>query len=218
MKGEGTVRSLRFAAILATVCALVLTGVGRWTAPHREAHRRAAELRSLLLALELPVSSDAGSAELLQHFEAAVETLQGKGMNGYGRRGSSLIALRFEGPGLWGPIRGYVSVDCGTARLRQFVIQHHEETPGIGGKIAEAAFSDRISGTRLGPVGRVFVLTKPGTTRGPGEIDGIAGATMTCRKVEGMVAPVLEATRSFWEMAAEPAQEPTTAPGKGVEP
>lgn len=200
MRREGPASSLRFTIVLGTVCALVLTGVGRWTAPRREAHRRASELRGVLAVLDLAPPEQAGSEELLRRFESAVRPLPAPGGTAYARRdGAPLVALRFEGAGLWGPMRGYLSVDRRQRRIHRFVVLSHEETPGIGGKVAEDEFAARLAGRPLGEAGRVFVLVAPGTASAAGEVDGIAGATMSCRKLQAMVSRVLEVHRALWD-------------------
>ena len=70
MKTE--IRVVAFAAILAIVCSLLLTGAELLLKPYREANEQAEEMRNYLSALEIPVADDASAKDLVEIFNKNV--------------------------------------------------------------------------------------------------------------------------------------------------
>ena len=190
---KGSVYTLIFAAVLGTVCAMGLTFAARFTAPYQEKNRKTEEAKNILIALNVPVAEDITQDDLLAlRGEKVQEIERGDVMTyvyspgGTGAKPES-VAIRFAGPGLWAPVKGFLAMDPDLTQVKGITFYEQEETPGLGGEIVKDWFLARFKGLSLrGADG------KPGIKIGVGEdapnrIDGITGATMTCNKVQQML-------------------------------
>jgi Na+-transporting NADH:ubiquinone oxidoreductase subunit C len=91
------------------------------------------------------------------------------------------IGLIFSGSGLWGPINGVISLESDKKTIRRIVIIHQEETPGLGGRIAEEEFLNNFKGKIILPEIR---MVPPGKAEKENEVDSITGATGTSKAFE----------------------------------
>jgi Na+-transporting NADH:ubiquinone oxidoreductase subunit C len=187
--------TLLFAACLAIACAALLTAANRSTAHLREANAKADECRNLLNVLGVPHGEKDGAAQLVKAFEANVRAVERNGVAVYeyvpadsGGRVKALC-LPFSGPGLWGPVEGFLAFEPDFITIRGVTFHRHEETPGLGGEIASKGFCEQFVGKRIvGPDGSAGLRVRQGGGAAAiNEVDGITGATLTCEKVEAML-------------------------------
>jgi len=188
---KGSLYSLIYAAVLGTVCALLLTAVADVTAPYRQANAEAEEILNILMVLDVNLPSDTSAKQLKEVFKNNVREEQRNGIEAYVRfkpeaqEQIQAIALRFSGPGLWGPIKGFLALEPDMKTIRGLTFYEQEETPGLGGEIAAKWFRDQFAGKSIedkdGNPG--FVISSSGDPA-PNKVDGITGATMTCDKVQ----------------------------------
>ena len=190
--------TLLYAAVLGTVCALLLAGAGRFTEPYREANAKAEEVRNILAVLEVPFESTAKSGELLEIFERAVRSEPIGSITAYvfaGEEGAvEAVAVPFSGQGVWGPIKGLLALAPDMRTIKGVTFYEQEETPGLGGEIASELFRSQFRGKMIhDAAGKPGIRIVRGTSGGAqNEVDGISGASMTCRKVETMLNSVIE--------------------------
>ncbi len=190
--------TLLYAAVLGTVCALLLAGAGRFTEPYREANAKAEEVRNILVVLEVPFESTARSGELLEIFERAVRSEPIGSITAYvfaGEEGAvEAVAVPFSGQGVWGPIKGLLALAPDMRTIKGVTFYEQEETPGLGGEIASELFRSQFRGKMIhDAAGEPGIRIVRGTSGGAqNEVDGISGASMTCRKVEAMLNSVIE--------------------------
>jgi Na+-transporting NADH:ubiquinone oxidoreductase subunit C len=85
------------------------------------------------------------------------------------------------GPGLWGPIWGYVGFEKDLNTISRAVFDHKGETPGLGDKITKPVFYEQFPGKTLGTNGEYFKVMKTGTASADNEVDAISGATITSK-------------------------------------
>lgn len=191
---KGSVYTLFYAAALGSVCALLLTAAASFTAPYKKANAEAEEARNILLALKVPLPADASASQVLKVLEKDVQQKQKGAITTYvysppDAAGKALaIAMRFSGPGLWGPIKGFLALEPDMKTIRGITFYEQEETPGLGGEIAAQWFRDQFVGkTIIAPDGTPgMIIGKPGNTAA-NKVDAISGATMTCDKVQAML-------------------------------
>ncbi|NOY80537.1 MAG: FMN-binding protein [Kiritimatiellaeota bacterium] len=199
MKGfrDSTAYPVVYSACLGLVCALLLTVVGGFTRPYREANAKAEEMRRVLEVLEVPFPADASAAKLVEVFKAnvRVEKDEARGTTRYayvpsGARTPEAVALAFSGQGLWGPIDGLIALEADDDTVRGIAFTHQEETPGLGGEIASEWFRNQFRGKKIRDAsGKIGIRIARGRTAkgAPTEVDGITGATLTCGKLEFML-------------------------------
>ena len=65
--------------------------------------------------------------------------------------------------------------------IKGITIVHQEETPGLGGRIAEKEILDRFKGKKILPQ---LIIQRPGKAKEQNEVDGITGATLTGKAFE----------------------------------
>ncbi len=183
-----------YAVAVGALCAGLLTGAAEFTAPYREANQRADAMRNILAVLEVPIGPRAGAEELARVFERRVRQETLGPLTVYQLLGDDpdaepeLVAVDVVGPGLWGPIRGFVSLEPDWNTIRGVTFHDHQETPGLGAEISGEAFCSQFRGKRLfaddGTPG--FRVVTSGA-QGPLEVDGISGATITCDRVADLI-------------------------------
>ncbi|MBN1624251.1 MAG: FMN-binding protein [Clostridia bacterium] len=88
--------------------------------------------------------------------------------------GIEVYSIPFEGSGLWGTIRGYVSVDVNLSTITGIAFTEQNETPGLGGRIEEEWYKEQFRGISID---NALVY---GEDTG---IDAITGATSTSNAV-----------------------------------
>ncbi|MDH4202823.1 MAG: FMN-binding protein [Phycisphaerae bacterium] len=192
-----------FAATLGLVCALLLTAATQVTRTKQEENKKAEEIRNILTALKAPFDSQAGADELITIFERnVVEQSLGKKdpltLYVYKPEGSDeivAVAVRFIGPGLWGPIKGFLALEPDYKTIRGVTFYEQEETPGLGGEIVTEDFCSRFEGKQIANEQNewgVDIMIVSGEQVGVNKISGISGATMTCDKVQEMMNAIIE--------------------------
>jgi len=190
---KGSLYTLGYATVLGTVCALLLTGVGRWTAPGIEANEEAERVRHILGVLGVEVDEDASSQDLLAAYDEHVRREERGGLVFHVRKaGEGVRAVPFSGPGLWGPIKGFLALKPDLRRIHGVTFYEQEETPGLGGEIASADFRKRFEKRSIEDAdGNAGIRIVRGEATAENEVHGITGATMTCQKVEAMLNEVI---------------------------
>jgi len=192
---KNNVYTLFYAGVLGTVCSLLLTAVASFTAPYQEANAEAEKNHNILGVLQVPYPPGASSQELVEIFEDNVRLEQKGELAMYiyvppkDSGNEETVAVGFEGPGLWGPVKGFLALGRDMRTIRGITFYEQEETPGLGGEIVTEGFRKRFVGKKIHDkddnVG--IVICKPGSAKEQNEIDGITGATMTCDKVQAML-------------------------------
>jgi len=195
---KGSVYTLVYAAALGTACALLLTAAASITAPYQKANREAEEALNILLALKVPLPEKITSKDVLELRDQNVQEKQRGDVTTYvyspaEANGKVLaVAMRFSGPGLWGPIKGFLALEPDFKTIRGVTFYEQEETPGLGGEITQDWFRSQFTGKSIiGSDGRAGIIIG-GTEDGPNKVDGISGATMTCDKVQAMLNEAIE--------------------------
>jgi len=193
---KGSLYTIGYAGVLGTLCALLLTGVASFTAPYKANNARVEEVLSILTALGIPHTPDDSAARLLEIFDASVRETQRGDSTIYiyaspdDEESPQAVAMRFAGPGLWGPIEGFLALEADRRTIRGLTFSRQEETPGLGGEIGASWFRDQFVGKTI-----VDRAAEPGISiggeKGPNAVDAITGATMTCDKLEAILDGVI---------------------------
>jgi len=194
---KGNVYTLFYAATLGIVCALILTFAASFTAPYKKANAEAEEVKNILLALNIAVPDETSSEELLEIYKKNVKEEERGSIPVYVTIPSSenegAVAMRFAGPGLWGPIKGFMALNPEMTEIRGITFYEQEETPGLGGEIVKESFRGKFNGLSVhDEEGNVGIIIKSGSDKAKNRIDGISGATMTCDKVQQMLNKALQ--------------------------
>jgi Na+-transporting NADH:ubiquinone oxidoreductase subunit C len=189
---KGNVYTLVYAAVLGTACALVLTFAASFTAPYKKANAEAEEVKNILLALNVSMPEKASSEQLLEIYKKNVQEQKRGDITTYvytpSGNNNGAIAIRFDGPGLWGPIKGFLALNPEITKIKGITFYEQEETPGLGGEIVKSSFRDNFVGLMIrDEAGNPGIIIKSGGEAAANKVDGISGATMTCDKVQEML-------------------------------
>ena len=114
----------------------------------------------------------------------------GEGMGAY--------AIPMYGAGLWGPISGYLALKPNAEEVLGATFFAPKETPGLGAEIVKDAFKEQWVGKKIaknGSMKAIRVVKGSASLLCAGEVeycvDGVSGATITSRGVDGMVVDAL---------------------------
>jgi Na+-transporting NADH:ubiquinone oxidoreductase subunit C len=191
---KNNVYTLFFAGVLGTVCSLLLTAVASFTAPYQDANAKVEKIRNILGVLQVQYPRGASSQELVKIFEDNVrqELLGGLEVYRYvpqpGSGAEESVAIGFEGPGLWGPVKGFLALDKQMRTIRGITFYEQEETPGLGGEIASSWFRKQFIGKKIvDQAGNPGIIISSSEGEAPNKVDAISGATLTCDKVQTML-------------------------------
>jgi Na+-transporting NADH:ubiquinone oxidoreductase subunit C len=160
-----------FILIVGSILTATLVAVDYYTTPMIEENARATLQKSVLAALGI----EAGDEDLDAAYQRDVAVEEVEDTTFYLASDGS-VAFAYDGAGLWGPIRGIIALNPDGQTLKGVTIIQQEETPGLGGRIAEAAYLAKFDDREFRPSLEVISPGKAGTPTG---IDAITGATLT---------------------------------------
>lgn len=111
------------------------------------------------------------------------------------KAGDSRYVFAFSGQGFWDTITGYIAMDVNKMQTTGIQFTGHGETPGLGGRITEPEFMERLQGLdikNLRSDGLYFKFVSEGSAGQPDEVDGITGATGTTSALENILNRALK--------------------------
>lgn len=160
-------KDLLFVTLLGALAALLMVLVEGWTAPAVEARRRER------LEAYLPDFAE-------QPLGDGITLLKTPSGNGDG--------ILASGRGLWGPMDLLIILDDQSSSVGRLVVLAHQETPGLGSRIAEEEYLQRYEGLSLDRISPDAELP----------VDALSGATKSSQALAGAVRDALWG----WQVAA----------------
>lgn len=201
-KKNNKMRSLVFAAILCTVCSLLLTFAASGL--------RERQQRNIQMDMEKNILASIGLIEdNMTYTHQDIESLYKKNIqpvwvDSAGRilykkdKGANYLRLYLhtikddiesyvipiDTRGLWGPIHGYLALEKDGSTVKGFTVYSHNETPGLGGEIESKWFRKEFVGKRIVDKENNFTSISIAKGKIPDKskanyVDGISGATLT---------------------------------------
>ncbi len=172
-------RMIFFVVILGTLLSAVILVVNSYTAPRIARNDELTTKGTVLQAQGISYRA----SDLEQVFSRNIDVVRKGGKTFYVLKNGD-IAFPFDGSGLWGPIRGVISLQSDLKTIKRIMIIHQEETAGLGGRLAERSYLVNFEGKRFDPTIEVVNRRKAQTDS---EVDGISGATMTSKAFEKLI-------------------------------
>ena len=166
-----------FVLILGSTLTTALVAVDKFTAPRIEKNERRKEQISVLNALGIEYTED----KVVEIFLEKITTKLLGDEKFYIYNQTNDIAFGIVGSGLWGPIKATIALKPGMVRIKGVTMLHQEETPGLGSRIGDADFLERFANI---DISAGLLIQSPGKALAPNEIDGITGATLSCKAFE----------------------------------
>jgi Na+-transporting NADH:ubiquinone oxidoreductase subunit C len=196
MNTQSTTYTIIFMVIVAFAFVFLLSLTNEATSEAVAFNEKVARQRAILSAMSVEFGSD---QEVLEKFEN-VEQIERDGTTLYRTTvdGETVYAKEFAGSGLWGTIRGVLGVNRGVSKTMGLQIISHNETPGLGGRIAETWFQRQFRGEQI----TEGTITFPEKGEGnfdheDGEVDGITGATRTTESMARIVNREIDRLQSL---------------------
>jgi Na+-transporting NADH:ubiquinone oxidoreductase subunit C len=168
-----------FILVLGSILTTALLAVNSYTTPIIKKNNEIRIKQSVLTALEIPFSED----ETEDVFSKNIDIITSGKKNFYVSKDGD-IAFEYSGSGLWGPIDGVIGIKPDYKTIKAVTIIHQEETPGLGGRISEQWFLDSFKNKSLVPD---LLITSAGKASGNNEVNGITGATLSCKAFEAIL-------------------------------
>ena len=168
-----------YSAALVVVAALILTVVSVSLKPLQTRNQQAETKQMILKTIGVEATRDNADKLYAENITEA---------DGYYTFAGGIV-LPLKGTGLWGPIWGYLALDC-SGTVVGAVFDHKGETPGLGGEIATDKFAQRFIGKRMDT--QAIHLAKNADKNSPYEVDAISGGTMTSNGVTAMLEMAYE--------------------------
>ena len=102
------------------------------------------------------------------------------------------LVLPIEGKGLWSTLYGFLALAPDTTSIQGITFYQHGETPGLGGEIDNPGWKALWPGRRAydedwEPAISVIKGTAGPPSEDPHSVDGLSGATLTCRGVNQLL-------------------------------
>lgn len=164
-------RMVFFVLVLGSILTAILITVDHFAAPIIAANERISVRVNVLEALGIETTGEDVDAV----FDRTVEISETAGITLF-TAADGTKAIAYDGSGLWGPISGILSVDPDGTAIKGVTIIRQEETPGLGGRIAEKEYLALFSGI---PLDTPIEVRAAGKSTAPNELDAITGATLS---------------------------------------
>jgi len=98
-----------------------------------------------------------------------------------------LLVLPVRGTGYQSTIKAYLALEGDLNTVAALTVYEQGETPGLGGRIAEAGWQSQWAGKQVARDGEVVIEVVRGDAAGPTEVAGISGASVTGYAVTDMI-------------------------------
>ncbi|PKM65128.1 MAG: hypothetical protein CVU94_09095 [Firmicutes bacterium HGW-Firmicutes-19] len=167
-----------FILILGSLTSVVFVGMEIWTRPLIDANA-ANELKSIVLSAN-DISFNTGNISAV--FDENVEIKEVGEYTFYVEKNSGRVSYQFSGGGVWGPIIGIITLESDKETIRQIRIMQQEETPGLGGVVADLKYLAKYVGIKIVP--KIEINIPDSSPNKPNEVDSITGATRTSKAFE----------------------------------
>jgi Na+-transporting NADH:ubiquinone oxidoreductase subunit C len=175
-----------FVLILGSVLTTVLVAVDRIT-EKPIARNKALKLQKGILSSLGIKFDEKDKNDIAEKFSGDIEVIEAPGEKPkkfYRSKTSGDIAFKIEGKGVQGPIEATIALSPNLEQVCGLSIVDQDETPGLGGRIAETGFLDRFKGKMIT---NGLAILSPGKAAADNEVDGITGATLTCDALEELL-------------------------------
>lgn len=188
MKKNSMVYPVVFMTLLAAVLTLILAVLNESTASQIQYNKNLDLQRKVLYVFDLYDESTTDDQVTSIFDQRVKEDQDSEGRPIYtlmdDQGNPQAYAVPFNGPGLWGAIRGLIGLgsDMTTVTGIEFIEQN--ETPGLGGRIGEPPYKEQYRGVQIDPSADAYIINRPAPG---GNIDAVSGATQTSDYVETMV-------------------------------
>ena len=185
-----------FVLILGVLTSGLLDGVDALTR-ERITQNQAAQLKSAILDAN---QISYNFTNIHDVFDEEIEIITVGDLTFYEAKESKNVSYPYLGGGVWGPISGIVTLKSDFETIVAVKVLNQQETPGLGGIIAEAKYLATFVGIKMVPT---LEIRKDSSANKVNEIDAITGATRTSEAFEIIMNDNYTLYKAAWESRNE---------------
>ncbi len=185
------IKMILFVLFLGAILTTALVSVDAITSPYIAANQKKKLQESVLDAAGIEYTKENREQVFAESIEAKFfpENLQPEDATEdkklkYYVTVSNQVVFEFHGNGLQGPVHGAIALMDDLETIKAITIIKQDETPGLGGRIAEAEFLNTFKNKKISPELRIV---GEGKSSGVNEVDGITGATLSCNALQDII-------------------------------
>ena len=176
---KNNLKMILFVIILGSITSILLLGMDALTSDRIEQNKEA-QIKSVVLSIN-DISFNYTNIHTV--FDDKIRTFTYGDFTFYQDEVTRNISFIFEGEGVWGDIRGIITLDEDFEKIIGISILSQVETPGLGGVVAEEKYLRTYQNVTF--VNNIIEIIKPDNTPNDiNQVDAIAGATRTSEKFE----------------------------------
>jgi Na+-transporting NADH:ubiquinone oxidoreductase subunit C len=186
---------LVFVVILGSVVSFLLVGADLLTKDRIARNDEALLKSSILDAYDISYSFNT----VFERFDETVEEVVIEDTTFYIDKETNRVSYIFKGSGVWGPIEAIMTLEADFKTIVSISILAQEETPGLGGVLAEAWYLEKYSGTVLSDQSPYIIIRHGNEDNLPNEVDAITGGTRTSEAFMKMVNETYPIYKTLFE-------------------
>lgn len=189
------INMLVFVVILGSVVSFLLVGADLLTKDRIARNDEALLKSSILDAYDIGYSFNT----VFERFDETVEEVVIEDTTFYIDKETNRVSYIFKGSGVWGPIEAIMTLEADFKTIVSISILAQEETPGLGGVLAEAWYLEKYSGTVLSDQSPYIIIRHGNEDNLPNEVDAITGGTRTSEAFMKMVNETYPIYKTLFE-------------------
>lgn len=186
-----TLKMIIFVFIMATITSGILLGVEALTSERIQNNQDAKVKIAILEAHNIEYTI----ASINETFDQEINVVEIDTWTFYVNPDTDAVSFAISGGGVWGPIEGILTLESDFETIINVSILQQEETPGLGGVIAEDQYLETFVGKLMVPQ---FEINKDPSDNLPNEIDSIVGATNTSKRFQELINEDYTDAKTAW--------------------
>lgn len=196
------IKMLSFVFIMGFLTSIVFVGMDALTAERIEMNKDAAIYSAVLTHNDITYNSGNLAEVFNDNITVEEVTYNGQLLSFYINEVNGNVSFLygvFSLGGLWGPVRGVITLESDFQTIVNVSVLEEQETPGLGGKVKNREFLDQFIGLQLLPeLERPVEVNKDAAANKANEVDEISGATGTSTAFERLLNDSYQIYRDLW--------------------
>jgi Na+-transporting NADH:ubiquinone oxidoreductase subunit C len=189
------IKMMLFVILLGTIVSGLLVGMDMFTKDRIARNQEALVKSSILDAYNIGYNFNT----IFDVFEDNVTEVIVDNQTFYIDNETNQVSYIFEGSGVWGPIKAIMTLESDFKTIVGITILEQEETPGLGGVLAEKPYLDTYVGTILAESSPYIIIRHGSGENLDNEVDAITGGTRTSEAFMKMVNETYPVFKALWE-------------------
>jgi Na+-transporting NADH:ubiquinone oxidoreductase subunit C len=189
------IKMMLFVILLGTIVSGLLVGMDMFTKDRIARNQEALVKSSILDAYNIGYNFNT----IFDVFEDNVTEVILDNQTFYIDNETNQVSYIFEGSGVWGPIKAIMTLESDFKTIVGITILEQEETPGLGGVLAEKPYLDTYVGTILAESSPYIIIRHGSGENLDNEVDAITGGTRTSEAFMKMVNETYPVFKALWE-------------------